>query len=110
MEDPCASRARIESRDPVREDLRALLTAWHECFGEAKQTVAGAVQLKAEGENYQALREAIEAIALEGRNINTRKLGNFIARYEGRIEDGLSFRQAGVLHKVALWRVAEVQT
>jgi hypothetical protein len=91
----------------VREDLRALLTAWHDVFGEAKQTLAGAVNLKADGENYNALREAIEAVALEGRNVNTRTLAHFISKHEGRIEDGLSFRQAGVRHKVALWKVAE---
>jgi hypothetical protein len=89
----------------VREDLGALLTAWHAVFGDAELTVGAAIQLDAEGAPYGALREAMEAVAKDGRDINTRRLGNFISRYEGRIEGGLCFRSAGTLHNTKRWRV-----
>jgi hypothetical protein len=59
--------------------------------------------------NYHALREAIEAVSLDGRNINTRKLGNFISQYEARIEGGLCFREAGTRSRATLWRVEQVE-
>ena len=103
--DPCATRSRIESRDPVRENLRALLTSWSMVFGTDEMTVAAAVQLKADGEKYEVLRDAFEAVASKGREIDTRKLGTFISKHDGRIEAGLRFERYGERSGVSLWRV-----
>ena len=50
----------------------------------------------------KALREAIQAIAQQGREIDTRRLGNFISKHENRREGGFRFvragEQAGVIH------------
>jgi hypothetical protein len=110
--DPCASRQRIEDRDPVREQLSALLTTWHRAFGESGQTVAAAVALDttdARGDPIARaadLREAIAAIAQQGRGINTRMLGNFISKHENRRESGLRFTRAGERSGVLRWSVA----
>jgi hypothetical protein len=122
MTDPCASRQRIETRDPVRGILRPLLTAWHAALGDAMQTVADVVALttapqeRGDGstgtprpdEKLLDLRKALEAVASQGREINTRRLGNFIAKYERRVEAGMRFERAGDRSGVALWRVVTV--
>lgn len=97
--DPCASRRQIESRDPVREQLSALLQAWYGAFGVVGQTVAAAIGLT----NNDDLREAISAVAQQGRDINSRKLGNFISAHENRIEGGLRFTRAGERQGVVKW-------
>ena len=33
MPDPCETRRHLEDADPVRDELRAVLSAWHEAFG-----------------------------------------------------------------------------
>jgi hypothetical protein len=122
MADPCASRQRIETRDPVRGILRPLLTAWHAAFGDTVQTVADVVALttvtqeRADGttstprpdDKLLDLRKALEAVAAQGREINTRRLGNFIAKHERRVEAGMRFERAGDRSGVALWRVVTV--
>jgi hypothetical protein len=80
MTDPCASRQRIEARDPVRGILRPLLTAWHVAFGDTVQTVADAVALttvpreRSDGtagaprpdDRPLELRKTLEAVAAQG--------------------------------------------
>lgn len=107
--DPCATRQRIESRDPVREQLRVLLAAWHAVFDASGQTVATAVQLDTASDATMALREAILAVAQQGREVNTRQLGNFISKHENRIEGGLSFARAGSRQGVAMWAAVPVE-
>jgi hypothetical protein len=124
MTDPCASRQRIETRDPVRSILRPLLTAWHAALGDTVQTVADVVALttvpqeRADGTTSTPrqdhklldLRKALEAVAAQGREINSRRLGNFIAKHERRVEAGMRFERAGDRSGVALWRVVTVDT
>ena len=122
MTDPCASRQRIEARDPVRGILRPLLTTWHAAFGDTVHTVADVVALtivpqeRSDGtagaprpdDTLLELRKALEAVAAQGREINTRKLGNFIAKHERQVEAGMRFERAGERSGVALWRVVRV--
>ena len=122
MTDPCASRQRIEARDPVRGILRPLLTTWHAAFGDTVHTVADVVALttvpqeRSDGtagaprpdDRLLELRKALEAVAAQGREVNTRKLGNFIAKHERRVEAGMRFERAGDRSGVALWRVVRV--
>jgi len=122
MTDPCASRQRIEARDPVRGILRPLLTTWHAAIGETVHTLADVVALTTvpqersdgtagaarPGDRLLELRKALEAVAAQGREINTRRLGNFIAKHERRVEAGMRFERAGDRSGVALWRVVTV--
>jgi hypothetical protein len=48
-------------------------------------------------------------VAAQGREINTRKLGNFIAKHERRVEAGMRVERAGERSGVALWREVEVE-
>lgn len=114
--DPCASRKRIEDRDPVRGQLSALLTAWHGVFGTSAQTTAfaatleagseAATKLGAGSEAVKALREAIQTVAPHGREIDTRRLGNFISKHEDRREAGFRFVRGDKRSGAVQWRAA----
>jgi len=124
MTDPCASRQRIEARDPVRGHLRAMLMAWHAALGEMAHTLADVVAMTASpperadgttssprpGEALQELRKALEQVAANGREVNTRRLGNFVSKHEGRVEDGLRFERGGDRSGVMLWKVVRVDS
>jgi hypothetical protein len=102
LADPCETRRTIEARDPVRDKLGGLLEAWHGAFGETAQTVGAAIQV---AETDEALRNALEAVGEERGRINSRRVGNFLARHERRIERSLRLDQGGTRQGVALWSV-----
>jgi hypothetical protein len=100
--DPCSTRKNIETKDPVRAALKALLSARHDHFKEAT-TVKDAV--KSDEKDAATLHAAMENVAGEKGGINARRLGNFIAKHERRIEGALHFERAGDRQGVALWQV-----
>lgn len=109
LADPCSTRAAAEGKDPVRARLGALLEGWRGLFGGDELTVAvaikalGKVELDTAGRT--ALTEAMREIAGEKDGINGRRLGNFIARHEGRFERGLRFERGEAGYLGVLWRV-----
>jgi hypothetical protein len=116
LADPCQTRESIEAADPVRENLRMLLGAWHDHFGDRPATVAQAITAATNARNRagdtlsfsgDGLNEAMMSIAGEKGAVNSRRLGRFIARHERRIEGALRFIRAGTSDKTALWRVAK---
>jgi hypothetical protein len=115
MADPCETRRTVEARDLVRDKLGNLLETWHSVFRGSGETVAAAIKATEQdqygtplSEERQALRAALEAIADDRGRINARRLGNFIASHEGRIERGGRFHRAGDRQGVALWSVGFV--
>jgi putative DNA primase/helicase len=114
LADPCETRENIEAADPVRENLRMLLGAWHEHFGDRPATVAQAITAGTTARNRagdtlscsgDGLNEAMMSIAGEKGAVNSRRLGRFISKCDRRIEGGLRFIRAGTSDKTALWRV-----
>jgi hypothetical protein len=112
--DPCETRAALEARDPVRERLAELAAAWAVVFGEDETTLAVAVEtamhdlpmVRTAADDARArLREAMAACAGEGSGINTRKLGWFLSKHEGRIENGRRFMRGEERRAGALWWV-----
>jgi putative DNA primase/helicase len=121
MADPCLTRQRIEVKDPIRERLTALLSAWAEVFPTAGATVAEAIARAEETTANTAplnpvvhvhpvLREAIYAVAEERGRINPRRLANFIASHAGRVEGGKRFIRIGTRQHAALWSVSSVSS
>jgi hypothetical protein len=107
LADPCATREKIGGADPVQAALRGLLAAWHGCFADDRATLKAAVKRSEnapEGSAAATLRETIEAVAGEKESVNTKRLGNFIAKYERRIEGGLRFERDGTVGGVTYWR------
>jgi hypothetical protein len=96
--DPLDTQAELRASDPVREALVALLTAWDAAFGTSPATVAMAVDAaSASGMSARPqLLEALQAIAGERNGeINTRRLGRYLARNVRRIEDGRRLEDMG---------------
>ena len=115
LADPCETRESIEATDPVRENLRALLTTWHEHFSDRPATVAQAIAAGTNARNKggdilsftgDGLNEAMMAVAGEKGSVNSRRLGRFIGKHERRIEGDLRFLRAGTADKTMLWRVS----
>jgi putative DNA primase/helicase len=114
--DPCETRRDIEAADPIRENLRGLLTAWHDHFDDQPTTVAQAIKA---GENAMnragdtissaggALQEAMMAVAGTKGFVNSRTLGRFIGNHQRRIEGGLRFIRAGTSGNTARWQVTK---
>jgi putative DNA primase/helicase len=102
--DPCTTREGVAGVDPVQTQLKALLAAWYDCFDETPVTVKVACKSAHEG-----LLDAMESIANEKGGINVRRLGNFIARHERRIEGGLRFERAYVDGHAIRWKSVPIE-
>ncbi len=104
--DPQETRHRLVSVDPVRETHRALMRVWRECIGLRRpvtaqhlidRTVEDPAQFDWQGwpwpEDLSAeLARAIHA-AVSGRvGVNSRNLGRYLMKVEGRISGGLVIR------------------
>jgi hypothetical protein len=101
--DPCLSRRALEARDLVGERLGNLLEAWHDAFGDTGQTINAAIQVAATNEG---LRNALEDVGEDRGKLNPRKIGNFLSKYEGRIERRYRVDQAGTRFRAVLWSVS----
>jgi putative DNA primase/helicase len=102
MTDPCKTIQKIRAKDWTRNALGNLLDAWHDTFDATPQTVKVAVQVS---ETNEPLRAALETVGLDRGKLNARKIGNFLAKHEGRIERGYCAAQAEQRQGVALWSV-----
>jgi putative DNA primase/helicase len=111
--DPLDTQDELRGSDPVREALVAMLTAWQDAFGDNPATVADAVEgATAAGQSAKPrLLDALLSVAGERNSeINTRKLGRYLARHVRRIENGQRFESTGIdaFSKRPLYRVVQV--
>jgi putative DNA primase/helicase len=102
--DPCISMQNARENDPELNALREMLALWRSDLGEGlayAETVRHVAE-KASGRTqslagepadfaHPDLRDALLRIAGIGGNINTRRLGTWLADHEGRIVDGFKF-------------------
>lgn len=115
MADPCDGRARIEGRDPVREQLVALLTAWYDVFGSEPVKVGDALKKVTPGPDFdeptpkaeacRVLYEIFVELGSRRGKVSPTAIGRFITSYEDRIEGGLRFEKGGKASGAVLWRV-----
>ncbi len=110
--DPCETMNKARSEDPITSSLSNLFTSWHLAGGSAPRTVAAVKDLANANDDFGGLRhsnfrEALIDVADDGRNgVNSKKLGNFLKRYEGRIISGLKLVSEEDGHsKQKAWRV-----
>jgi hypothetical protein len=109
--DPCVTRKRIESIDPVRNQIHALLALWEELIKYETVTAAQVVENSRSGggESRAALHQALlEAVHCNEAELNPMRLGKWLVRNERRIERGLRVERAGERQGTALWRVVRV--
>jgi hypothetical protein len=113
LADACDSRARIENRDPIRQQVGALLVAWHDLFGSeaikvgdaVKEATPDADQPSGKAEARKALYEVMMELGGRSGKISPTAIGKFVSANEGRIEGGLCFEKAGQAKRSLLWRV-----
>lgn len=99
LSDPMEAAVRAFEQDPETTKLRALVEAWFAAFGPAQTTVGGAIR---RSDTDALLAMAMDDIAGQAGKINSRMLGRWIERMQGRIVDGKRFvrigHRAGLLH------------
>lgn len=99
LADPMEAAARAFEQDPETTKLRALVESWFAAFGPDQTTVGGAIR---RSDTDALLAMAMDDIAGQAGKINSRMLGRWIERMQGRIVDGKRFvrigHRAGLLH------------
>jgi len=98
---------------PPRTRNRRLPLARHHRFREGH--VADVIRIATDrpDENgseflHPEFREALLTVAGMKGAINSRSLGNWLAKYAGKVVDGVRFDQSGLRHKVALWQLSKL--
>ena len=125
--DPVATMEAARDDDPELTTLRQVIGAWHTHYADSPQTgsrVADeALETERDEHNEQHhvpkrpdLREALMQVAGERNTINTRRLGNWLSKHEGRIVQieapngtfsQLRFKKAGTVAGAKLWKVGQ---
>jgi hypothetical protein len=114
--DPVKSMDRLRETDPVLANLKAVLTAWRDEFGDASTTTndivgaANGTQATSEPGTFDRLRDALLVVAGRGGKIETRKLGQWLGKNVDRVVDLgggdlVVLEPAGLLHGAQQWRV-----
>lgn len=110
--DPLETMAKARGDDPVTSSLMALFGHWYKAADGIARTVGQLKQLAFEKDMAGNLArpdfaEVLSTIA-EGRSgdVNSTRLGKFLASYQGRIVDGLKLTCSDDGHaKQKLWKV-----
>jgi hypothetical protein len=90
--DPLDTTKRAFENDPETAKLRAILAAWHNCFGSHPTTVAEAISRTINADDASvALKDAIDEIADERGTINRRIFGRWIERHVDSRRAGMWF-------------------
>lgn len=128
LPDPCESRQKILGEDPDAGNLKALLEAWRDLFGDDGLTVSSAVsrcimtinEAKGAESGYgvpsetrdiskeETFMEVAKNIAFVKGALNNLRLARFISTNARRIAGGLRFEKADVICNTVQWRVAKV--
>jgi len=103
LPDPLDTRKEIDESDPVRESLKAVLTAWHKAFGSKKMLVKDAIVGADEG--GKALVEAFDNACDCRGALSARAVGKWLANHKERRINGLRFVNAGASAFGIYWRV-----
>jgi putative DNA primase/helicase len=115
--DPVKSMDRLRETDPVLANLKTVLTAWRDEFGDASTTTndvvaaaANATQATPEPGTLDRLRDALLVVAGRGGKIEIRLLGQWLGKNVDRVVDLgggdlVVLEKAGLLHGVQQWRV-----
>jgi putative DNA primase/helicase len=109
--DPMESRERLENSDPIKNELGAVLPLWFGAFGDKGKTTAEIVEL-CESTQYADLKYALMDIAVNKRGdaIDHKRLGNWLKKYQNRVDSGFRFEQSGKdsYTKRVFWRVSKI--
>ena len=102
--DPAASVDVSFENDPETSRLKMLIFEWKRIFGKRGGTVSEAIRRSKDDSTFF---EVLNEVSGERGQIPPRRLGNWIARHEGRIVDGSRFARCGEYCKTVLWIVQD---
>jgi len=102
LSDPLDTRKEIDVNDPVREALKAVLTAWHNAFGSKKVLVKEAIDADT---GSKSLAEALENACDHRGTLSPRTVGKWLAQHKERRINGLRFVKAGEGSSGIYWKV-----
>lgn len=110
--DPCETMNKARAEDPITSSLSNLFTCWHAAAGSAARSIAAVKDIASLNDAFGGLlhanfREALVDVADDGRGgVNSKKLGHFLKRFEGRIIAGLKLLSEEDSHsKQKIWKV-----
>jgi hypothetical protein len=103
LPDPLVTRKDIDVSDPVRESLKAVLTAWYKAFGTKKTLVRDA--LVGADEGGKSLVEALENACDHRGTLSPRTVGKWLAQHKERRINRLRFVKAGEGSSGIYWKV-----
>lgn len=106
--DPLATLHRLEDIDPVRRQLREILQAWKHMFRGRTVTAAQVISTLNGGSEAGLPVLLADATRGEPGRLSAQSLGQYLRKFERRIEAGLFFERVGESSGVARWRVVEV--
>jgi putative DNA primase/helicase len=111
LPDPCDTRARLDSGDPITTALAGILPVWHREMGHQKLTVRDLIS-QCEMGPHSDLKTALLDVASRRRDPNQLdplRLAHWLRRSERRIVGGLRLEQAGELKEKVVWTVNKVR-
>ena len=103
--DPLDTQRNIEAGDPEREALEAALSAWWDCLGDRPVTGNDLLQTSDASDQRMRMYQALVTAVNNPRGINVRNLGKWLARYQGRIVQGLRIVRGSTIRKQVVWSV-----
>ncbi len=106
--DPCRGAERLTLAGGSYGQLRAVLPAWQDCFQSRPMAVREVIEGVSTSFNpaMMALRDTLAEVAQDGAaGLNTRKLGNWLGKQQGKIIGGLKFTPATMQRGIARWTV-----
>ena len=105
-EDPCKSREAIDRADDTTQHLDAMLTAWENKFEGRAGTVSEATYGSEQHPMPEELKDAMMDVAEDQKGgINTRRLGKWLSKMEGRIFKQRRFQKGPMLGARQSWKV-----
>lgn len=112
--DPCDTMNKARADDPITSSLTNLFVTWHAAAGSSARTIAAIKDIATLNDSFGGLlhanfRESLIDVADDGRGgINSKKLGHFLKRFEGRIVAGLKLTSAEDSDlKQKIWKVSK---
>lgn len=106
-EDPCLGRFRIESFDPEREQIRAVLEPWYRLVGATEMTVADIIRAARESDDQGLFTTLTDVARVRGGEPDPRRLGHWLNKRERRVEGGFRVDRVGERQGSVLWRVTK---
>ena len=103
LSDPASRLFEQLDHDPDRELLGRVMEVWRNCYGDMGKLLRDAI-----ADANQELRDVLMDIAAERGEVNSRLLGWWFKKYEGRIVDGFKITKVDSSRGSVKWRVAQV--